>query len=232
MVDAYQLSDIAGKTFALISKWQSGDINKEKMFNEIYQCWVSSFDDPPISSLDLFCKIYLYECKKQGLFDVFVQSFNKYLSSNHHIYNNVDLFTYIMLSRFDDGDGDKNDKENRLKNEKLWAAWLNSYLSLDEQIANLLLTHNQIHLTRRIGRRIHDLGKYEIERYRYKDVDNYLTIEATCLNCNGEYLYLPVPVLGYVPLLFGFDSNEIKDIVSEQIRCRKCEKDNFDFILV
>ncbi len=51
------------------------------------------------------------------------------LNNNHHTYNNVDIFTYILLSKFDDWNN--GNKENRLKNEKLWTLWLETYLKLD-----------------------------------------------------------------------------------------------------
>jgi len=229
MVDAYQLSNTAGKTFALLSKWQSSGNNK-KLYDEIYQCWRSSFDDPPISSLDLFCKKYLYKCKKQRFFDVFIQSYNKYLNNNYDIYNNVGIFTKVILSKFDDSN--KENKENVLKNEKLWTLWLETYLKLDKDSEDLLLTHLQIHLTRKIEKRIHDLGKYEIERYRHKNESNQLTIEATCLNCTGEYIYMTVPVFVYVLISLNDNSDKTKNLFSEQIKCIKCQRHDFDFIRV
>ncbi len=96
----------------------------------------------------------------------------------------------------------------------------------------LLLTHIQIHLTRRIGRKIHNLGDYEIERYIHKNESNQLTIEAKCLNCNSEYLYLTVPVIIYIQFSFGCNSDKIKNVFSERIVCEKCKKNNFDFIMV
>ncbi len=73
MIDAYRLS-VSGITLALISKAQNND-NNSNFHDEIYPWWKKHFDEHSSSSLDLFCKNYLYECKEQGLFDVFVQAF-------------------------------------------------------------------------------------------------------------------------------------------------------------
>ena len=116
---------------------------KQDKYNNLFNYWKIDLGDYS-SSLDLFCMSYLYKCKDEGLFEEFAQFyFNNLVYYNQNIQNNNDLFTRMILVRF-------NDKQ---KDSILFNIWKNSYDELDEKNRQLFSNHMRILLNRIILRK-------------------------------------------------------------------------------
>jgi hypothetical protein len=219
-VDVYKLSK-PGRIIALISKFQIA-IDKDSVINEIYQ-EVNLYIKDRSDSLSIFCNKYFQACKDSKLFYIFIEFLNKYLLCSHNINNQIDLFTKMIFLRYDNDDS---------KNEKLWDLWKNAMLNPEGENRKYFFNHVRTHINRLVEEKVHDFAKFEIIRYENRAEDNIVIIEATCKNCINEYVYLPVPIILYLPYLFYDRSDAQLYRHTKSHLCQKCNNNEFDFIIV
>jgi hypothetical protein len=129
----------------------------------------------------------------------------------------------MILSRFDD---------NESQNEKLWYLWKDSMMCLDEQNGELFFNHIRTHINRLIEKKVHEFTKYEDIRYNNREKYNMVIAEGTCINCSNEYVYLPVPIVVYMPNLFYDRVNSSLHWYARNAICQKCKNRDFDFMLI
>jgi hypothetical protein len=204
----------------LLTKAQDDDDGNSHLYDDIYQSWLTYFDDQP-SSLDLCCKKYFQSCKESDLLNNFIKFFINYFFENHAIFCPTELFTQMIFFRFDNDDS---------KNKKLWEIWKNALINLIEK-RNYFLNHVKLHINRVIEDRVHDFNRYEDARYENRSRFKFVTIEAACNKCKNEYMYLQIPVIFYLKDFFY----RKPDVLSEHtnyLQCKKCNNKDFKFILI
>ncbi len=209
-VQGYQLTPF-GQSIALLAKYQSGNTDKS-LYEEIFHNWLSNVLMPPVSSLDLFAKEYLFYCKESDLFEKLVKFYCDYLLSNPLIYNKIDLFTRLVLFR-------TLDKETNLR---VWEWWEKAYQQLNEHTQNLFLFHIKMFVHNIMKSSAISYSKYEETLYEIKNNHKMLVVEYQCYNCNNNfYLYKPVQILTYVQYLFGVVTDIIYNM-NKIIKCSYC----------
>ncbi len=74
--------------------------------------------------------------------------------------------------------------------------------------------------------------KYEDVRYNNREKYNLVVVEGTCINCSNEYVYLPVPIVLYIPYLFYDRVNSGIHRHTRNTICQKCKNREFYFMLI
>jgi hypothetical protein len=215
----YKLSTF-GKTFALIIEFHLSEKNQDnyyKLFN-YWKTYLNEFS----TSLDLFCLSYLDKCKENGFFNEFVNFFIKsILSGNPNIRNNVDLFTQMILVKFND----------EPKNQTLFDLWKKSFDELDEKNQELFLYHTSIHMNRMIAIDAYDFAKYELKRYEQRFMSDCIITEFYCSKCRSNYKYIEMSVLLYISYIFNQPDKIVKGIL-ENLKCENCRDNKYKMTTV
>ena len=98
--------------------------NKKDSYDKLFEQWKSHLSAYS-SSINLFCLKYLKKCIERGLFEEFVNFYIQSFSTktNQYIQNVNDLFTQMILIKFD----------NDTKNSLLFNNWKKSFDELDKK---------------------------------------------------------------------------------------------------
>jgi hypothetical protein len=166
--------------------------NKSDAYGKLFELWKSHLAFYP-SSLNSFCTRYLDKCKEKGLFDEFV---NFYITSftsdkNQEIKNTNDLFTQMILLRFEDDNRDL----------ILLDIWKQSFEALDENTRRLFCFYMKIYLNRITLDEVFDFDIYEQKRFEIKDKFDKAVIEVYFDNY-PKPKYMIIDVISYVTFLF------------------------------
>ncbi len=218
MVDEYHISK-PGKYIALVAKTLIDGTDSQATNDLIYQNWKVGFEDESFS-LDLFCKSYFKYCTESNLLKEFTKCYVNYILEQPDLISYTELFSQMIFYRFD------NDKSN---NKNLWEFWKIALINLNEK-RNYFFNHIKLHIDRFIENKVHDFAKYEDARYENRSRYKFVTVEASCQNCNNEYIYFQVPIIFYLKDFFYHKSDGLYEYVkTTSVQCQKCN--NNDLIL-
>jgi hypothetical protein len=214
----YQLSKF-GKILSLMIDSLLSENKKDKS-DKMYEYWKVYLSDYS-SSIDSFCMSHLHKCKEEGLFEEVAQFFiNNLVHYNQNIRNIIDLFTQMILVRF-------NDKQ---KDSILYNLWKRSFDELDEPTQKLFSNHMKIHLNRMILRIIRDYNKYELKRFEIRDKHDLIVAESFCKKCPNSFQYIAINVISYVLHAFNKEDKTIDEYLTN-LKCEQCKENGFEIIM-